>query len=91
MLAMRDAATASGLAVYSRCSVIDAPPDLPDGEYTVSFDGYIVLARKDAGLWVPDGATAAIAAPGKSSDPSRPSFSLAEAAEILSVLKNRVA
>jgi hypothetical protein len=91
MLAMRDATTASGPAVYSRCSVIDAPQDLTDGQYTVSFEGYIVPARKDAGLWIPDEAIAALAVPGKNSDPSRPSFGLAEAAEILSILKNRVA
>ena len=54
MLAMRDSETQSGQVAYSRCSVIDAPPQLPDGEYTVMFHGYIVPARKEAGLWVPD-------------------------------------
>lgn len=91
MLALRDVPAVPGPAVYSRCSVIDAPLDLPDGDYTVTFDSYIVPARKQAGLWVPDGATAALAPHGKNSDPSQPSFSIAEAAEIMSVLRNRVA
>jgi hypothetical protein len=70
---------------------MEAPLDLPDGDYTVTFDGYIVPARKEAGLWIPDGATAALASTGKNSDPSQPSSSIAEAAEILSVLRKRVA
>ncbi len=91
MLALRDSPVVPGPPVYSRCSVIDAPLDLPDGEYTVTFDSYIVPARREAGLWIPDGTTAAQAPHGKNSDPSQPSFSNAEAAEILSVLRNRVA
>jgi hypothetical protein len=91
MLAMCDVSAIPGPPVYSRCSVIDAPQDLPDGDYTVSFDAYIVPAKKEAGLWIPDAATAALASAGRNSDSSHPSFTIAEAAEILSVLKNRVA
>ena len=92
MLAMRDVPTTPGPAVYSRCSVIEAPENLPDGEYTVTFGGHIVPARKEAGLWVPDETTAAAVAPTRpKADSPRPSFSIAEAAEILSILKNRVA
>jgi hypothetical protein len=92
MLAMRDVSAASGPVVYSRCSVIDAPQDIPDGDYTVTFDGYIVPARKQSGLWIPDEATAASFGSAESgADSSRPSFSVGEAAEILSVLRNRVA
>jgi hypothetical protein len=93
MLAMRDSQAQSGEVDYSRCSVIDAPPELPDGEYTVMFNGYIVPARKEAGLWVPD----EIADPvlptltEKSAPPTQPSFRLEEAAEILPALKNHVA
>lgn len=91
MLAMRDVPTVPGPVVYSRCSVIDAPLNLPDGDYAVTFDRYIVPARKEAGLWIPDGATAALAPPATNADPSQPSFTIAEAAEILSLLKRRVA
>jgi hypothetical protein len=91
MLAMRDVPAVPGPAVFSRCSVMEAPLDLPDGDYTVTFEGYIVPARKEAGLWIPDGTTAALASPGKNSDPSQPSFRIAEAAEIPLVLRNRVA
>lgn len=93
MLAMRDSQAPSGKAAYSRCSVIDAPPQLPDGEYTVTFHGYIVPARKEAGLWVPD-ETADPVLPihlEKPSPPAQPSFRLEEAAEILPALKNHVA
>ena len=34
--------------------VIDAPMDLPAGDYTVSFNGCVVSARKEGGLWMPD-------------------------------------
>jgi hypothetical protein len=92
MLAIRETQEAPAPAVYSRCSVIDAPHDLPDGEYAVTFGGYSVPAKKDAGLWIPDETTAAALAPsGEKSEPSRPAFNIAEAGEILSVLKNRVA
>ncbi|HVT97976.1 MAG TPA: hypothetical protein VHE33_10750 [Acidobacteriaceae bacterium] len=92
MLAIRETPEKAGPAVYSRCSVIDAPHDLPDGEYAVTFGGNIVPAKKEAGLWIPDKSNAAALAPSsEKSAPSRPSFNIAEAGEILSVLKNRVA
>jgi len=59
MLAMKETA-GSGPAVYSRCSVIDAPPELPDGLYAVTFDCGVVAARKDAGLWLPNGTAMAL-------------------------------
>src|SRR5580704_14915620 len=55
MLAMKEAESGKGPVLYSRCSVIDAPMDLPDGDYTVSFNGCVVSARKEGGLWMPDG------------------------------------
>jgi hypothetical protein len=54
MLAMKEAESGRGPVLYSRCSVIDAPMDLPDGDYTVSFNGCVVSARKEGGLWMPD-------------------------------------
>ena len=41
---------------YSDCAIIDAPADLPDGEYMVSFDRHTVAATKERGFWVPRGA-----------------------------------
>jgi hypothetical protein len=54
MLAMKDRAAGAARPVYSLCSVITAAPDLPDGEYTVEFDGQMVRARREGGLWLPE-------------------------------------
>jgi hypothetical protein len=53
MLAMRESTAGSPQVIFSRCSVIDAPQELPDGDYAVSFDDYSVPARKEGGLWMP--------------------------------------
>ena len=51
MLAMKE--TLPGRRpVYSRCSVIEAPAELPDGEYTVSFDDGTVKVKRQGGLWL---------------------------------------
>lgn len=57
MLAMRESASETSPAVYSQCCVIAALPDVPDGLYTVSFSGFVVSARKEGGLWLPESAT----------------------------------
>jgi hypothetical protein len=49
VLAWKDAI---GGPTYSQCRVIDAPSDLPDGDYTLRFDGRIVPARKRSGYWL---------------------------------------
>lgn len=54
MVAMRDTAADGPHAVYSLCSVITAAPDLPDGEYVVEFDGRMVRAKREVGLWLPE-------------------------------------
>lgn len=54
MLALKDSPSSTSTPVFSRCSVVEAPPDLPDGLYTVTFNGYTVPARKESGLWPPD-------------------------------------
>jgi hypothetical protein len=59
MLAMKET-VASEEPVFSRCSVIEAPIDLPDGLYTVAFDHYVAPARKEAGLWLPNGNASAL-------------------------------
>lgn len=55
MLALREEDPATHRKIYSRCSVIGAPIDLPDGEYTVTFRDGTALVRREGGLWLPDG------------------------------------
>jgi hypothetical protein len=40
---------------YSDCAIIDAPFDLPDGEYIVHFDDHTVAATKQGGYWLSRG------------------------------------
>ena len=40
---------------YSDCAIINAPIDLPDGEYIVYFDRHTVAVTKERGFWVPRG------------------------------------
>jgi hypothetical protein len=90
MLAMKEAPSETSRAVYCRCSVIDAPMDLPDGDYTVAFNGYVVTAQKEGGLWMPDGTTVVV----PTEEPSRArqrAFRVEEAVEILPILKDHVA
>jgi hypothetical protein len=37
---------------YSAGFVLNAPDDLPDGEYVATFDGYTLHAIKNGGLWL---------------------------------------
>jgi hypothetical protein len=41
--------------VYTDCSVIGAPTDLPPGEYIVYFDGHRFAATSRRGLWFSHG------------------------------------
>jgi hypothetical protein len=91
MLAMKEAESEKGLAVFSRCSVIDAPMDLPDGDYTVSFNGCVVSARKEAGLWMPDDSAVQLSAAERTKASQRKSFRVVETVEILPDLKDNVA
>ena len=52
MLAMKDKHAETGECSYSRCSVIEAPADLPDGDYTVSFERCTVKVVREGGLWL---------------------------------------
>ncbi len=90
MLAIQETQTGAANAVYSRCSVIDAPMDLPDGDYTVAFRGHAVPARKEGGLWVPGGTTS-LAPPEEKWADAASSVRTEDAVEILPIRKNRVA
>jgi hypothetical protein len=37
--------------VYTRCRIVDEPPDLPEGPYTLSFARHTVPTRKFDGCW----------------------------------------
>jgi hypothetical protein len=87
LLAMKDAASETGPVFYSRCCVIDAPHELPDGVYVVTFSGHVVAARKEGGLWLPEGATSPLQIEPRPSE-SHSSFAIEEITEILPLLKN---
>lgn len=36
---------------YTQCRIVNDPPDLPDGEYTVEFGVYRIRTRKLWGMW----------------------------------------
>jgi len=44
-----------GFAIYTDCSVIAAPSDLPDGKYTAYFEGYALKTTLHRGVWLPLG------------------------------------
>jgi hypothetical protein len=39
-------------AKYSNCSILTAPPDLPDGEYVIHLDSSVFPALRRSGLWL---------------------------------------
>lgn len=38
--------------IYSEFGVIDAPPDLPDGDYTVQIGKHVFTTTRRRGLWL---------------------------------------
>lgn len=37
---------------YTDCSILDAPPHLPDGDYTVHFEDFTFKTTCHRGLWL---------------------------------------
>jgi hypothetical protein len=37
--------------IYSHCAIIEAPHNLPDGEYEVEFSGEVAVTRLHEGCW----------------------------------------
>jgi hypothetical protein len=91
MLAMKEAESERGPVIFSRCSVIDAPMDLPDGDYTVAFNGCVVSARKEAGLWMPDGAAVQSPVAERSTTLQQRKFRAEQTVEVLPVPESNVA
>ena len=79
----------SSQVLYSRCCVLDAPPDVPDGSYIVFFDGHRVDAVKQGGLWLPEDRVTPLPIDERLDPPE--DFSLEDALEILPLLKNKAA
>ncbi len=44
--------TSPGTSAYSEGFVLNAPPELPDGEYAVAFDHHTLRVTKERGLWL---------------------------------------
>lgn len=40
---------------YANCSIHQYPPDLPDGQYTVTFAGRTETVKKQNGFWLSAG------------------------------------
>lgn len=57
---IRDQPYVMGSPLYSECSVIAAPADLPDGDYHVMFKGHVARVRKEDGIWLLRGSVSRI-------------------------------
>jgi hypothetical protein len=90
LLAIKESTADLSDASYSRCSVIEAPENLPDGDYSVVFATHIVAAKKEGGLWLPQTATAR-ALPAIREGRSRSARETAAEAATLRLLGNHVA
>jgi hypothetical protein len=88
MLAIREEGSEAGQPVFSRCSVIETAEDLPDGAYTLAFDGYVVSVRKEGGLWIPQDAAVPMEERSAKSDRT---FRDDEVIEMMSFRKDHVA
>lgn len=51
LLATKTISPETSRAVYSHCAIIEAPVDLPDGDYEVEFGGEVAITRKQSGSW----------------------------------------
>lgn len=51
LLATKTVVPEASRAVYSHCAVVEAPLDLPDGDYEVEFAGEIGVVSLHNGLW----------------------------------------
>jgi hypothetical protein len=87
MLAMKEPLPHNSQTLFSRCSVIEAPQDLPDGDYTVSFSDYIVSTKKECGLWLPAGDAVEVGTQRQPAKERSDPFQVEDAGEILPLLK----
>lgn len=52
LLATKTVLSEATRAVYSHCAIIEAPLDLPDGDYEVEFAGEVAVTSLRGGNWV---------------------------------------
>lgn len=91
MLAIRERLRESGQILYSRCCVLDASPEIPDGNYTVFFDGHRVSAVRQGGLWLPEDQAEPLPAEARPNPQRNSVFRIEDAIEILPLLKSEAA
>lgn len=51
LLATKSVLPGAGRPTYSHCAVIEAPSDLPSGDYEVEFEGEVAVTRLQDGCW----------------------------------------
>jgi hypothetical protein len=91
MLAMKEWRQDSGQVRYSRCCVLDAPAEIPDGKYTVFFDRHRVPAIRQGGLWLPEDRAEPLPPRERLESRLEHAFRMEDAIEILPLLKNDAA
>jgi hypothetical protein len=52
LLATKMVLAEASRAVYSHCAIIEAPMDLPDGDYEVEFGGEVAVTSLRDGSWM---------------------------------------
>lgn len=52
LLATKSMTPESARPAYSHCAIIEAPMDLPDGDYEVEFGDNVAVTRKQGGGWI---------------------------------------
>ena len=52
LLATKTVVPEASRAVYSHCAIIEAPSDLPDGDYEVEFAGEVAVTSLRGGSWM---------------------------------------
>jgi hypothetical protein len=52
LLATKEVLPEATRAIYSHCAIIEAPKDLPDGDYEVEFSGEVAITSLRSGAWV---------------------------------------
>jgi hypothetical protein len=91
MLAMKEWHRESGESLYSRCCVLDAPAEIPNGDYTVFFDGHCVSAIKQGGLWLPEDRAEPLPPEDRTDSREDVTFRVEDAVEILPLLGKEAA
>lgn len=52
LIATKSVVPEAARPVYSHCAIIEAPVDLPDGDYEVEFGGEVANTRRQNGSWL---------------------------------------